>query len=182
MTKTDAVTPRTASGSPNVGLFVGFNLPIYQKKYQAGVCEAQERALADAKLYEAQRDETNSEIKDFFTQAKVQQDVLSLLRDGILPRARQTLALAKTDYENQNVDIATVLSAQRELLQVEVQVSQVEAELGKAMASLERAVGGQINQRTLESTPAEEGAETSPSPPAASSPFRPTAPPANPEQ
>jgi outer membrane protein, heavy metal efflux system len=182
MTKTDAVTPRTASGSPNVGLFVGFNLPIYQKKYQAGVCEAQERALADAKLYEAQRDETNSEIKDFFTQARVQQDVLSLLRDGILPRARQTLALAKADYENQNVDIATVLSAQRELLQVEIQVAQVEAELGKALASLERAVGGQINQRTLESTPAEAGAETSPSPPAASSPFRPTGPPADAER
>src|SRR5262249_30613117 len=69
MTKTDAVTPRTASGSPNIGLFVGFNLPVYRKKYQAGVCEARERAIADAKLYEAQRDETASEIKDFLTQA-----------------------------------------------------------------------------------------------------------------
>jgi outer membrane protein TolC len=181
MTKTDAVTPRTASGSPNVGLFVGFNLPVYQKKYRAGVCEAQERAIADAKLYEAQRDETNSEIKDFLTQAKVQQDVLSLLRDGILPRALHTLDLAKSDYENQNVDIGTVLSAQREVLQVEIQAAQVEAELGKALASLERAVGGQVNERTLETTPAEEGAETSPPPPAAFSPLRPTAPPAEPE-
>src|SRR5262249_30988129 len=125
MTKTDAVTPRTASGSPNIGLFVGFNLPVYREKYQARVHEAKERALADAKLYEAQRDETNSEIKDFFTQAKVQQDVLGLLRDSILPRARHTLDLAKTDYENQTVDIATVLSAQREVLQVAIQVAQV---------------------------------------------------------
>jgi outer membrane protein TolC len=145
MTKIDAVTPRTASGSPNVGLFVGFNLPVYHKKYQGGVCEAQERAIADAKLYEAERDETGSEIKDFFTQARVQQDVLSLLRDGILPRAEHTLDLAKSDYENHNVDIATVLSAEREVLQVKIQIAQIEAELGKALASLERAVGCQIN-------------------------------------
>jgi len=34
-----------------------------------------------------------------------------------------------------------VLSALREMLQVELQVAQVEAELGKALAALERAVG-----------------------------------------
>jgi outer membrane protein TolC len=146
MTKTDAVTPRTASGNPNIGMFVGFNLPVYHKKYKAGVLEAQERALADTKLYEAQQDETNSAIRDFLTQARVQQDVLSLLRDGILPRARHTLELAKSNYANQNVDIGTVLSAQREVLQIEIQAAQVEAELGKALASLERAVGCQIHE------------------------------------
>ena len=78
--KTNAATPRTASGSPNVGLFVGFNLPVYHNKYRAGVCEAQERALADAKLYEAQRDETYSEIQDLMIQARVQQNVLALLQ------------------------------------------------------------------------------------------------------
>ena len=98
MEKTNAVTPRTASGFPNVGLFVGFNLPVYRDKYRAGVCEAQERALADAKLYEAQRDETCSEIQDFMTQARVQQDVLALLRDSILPRTKETLELARSDY------------------------------------------------------------------------------------
>ena len=140
MTRTDAVS-RTAGGMPNIGLFVGFNVPIYRKKYEAGVREAQERSRADAKLYEAQLDETHAEVKDLFTQARVQNDVLALLRESILPRARQTLELARTDYENQNVDIATVLSAQREVLQVAIQVAQVEAELGKALASLERAVG-----------------------------------------
>ena len=44
MEKTNAVTPKTASGMPNLGLFVGFNLPVYHKKYQAGVFEAEERA------------------------------------------------------------------------------------------------------------------------------------------
>ena len=50
MEKTNAETPKTASGQPNVGLFVGFNLPIYHKKLAAGVQEAQARAAADGQL------------------------------------------------------------------------------------------------------------------------------------
>ncbi len=164
MEKTNAVTPKSAGGFPNVGLFVAFNLPVYRDKYRAGVCEARERALADAKLYEAQRDETLAEIKDFAAQARAQQDVLSLLRDSILPRTRRTLELATSDFARANVDSATVLSAQRELLQVELQIAQAEGELGKALASLERAVGCQINE-----TPPEVAAPgpTRPAPPEA---------------
>jgi outer membrane protein TolC len=66
------------------------------------------------------------------------------------PYAEHALELARSDDESQNVDIATVLSAQREMLQVEIQIAQVEAELGKALASLERAVGCQVNDRAPE--------------------------------
>lgn len=145
MEKTNAVTPRSASGFPNVGLFVAFNLPVNRAKYQAGVCEAKERALADARLYEAQRDETLAEIKDFSAQARAQQEVLGLLRDGILPRTEETARLARSDYAKGNVDYATALSAMRELLQVRLQIAQVEGEKAKALAALERAVGCQIN-------------------------------------
>jgi outer membrane protein TolC len=179
MEKTNATTPRTASGFPNVGLFVGFNLPVYHAKYRAGVCEAQERAIADAKLYEAQRDETYSEIQDLLTQAKVQQNVLALLRDSILPRTKEAMGLARSDYAKGNVDYATVQSALREVLQVQLQIAQIEAELAKALAALERAVGTEINQHPP--APIPESAATStpttpPPPPASSGPFRPTIP------
>ncbi len=177
MEKTNAVTPRTASGNPNVGLFVGFNLPVNRAKYRAGVGEARERSLADAKLYEAQRDETYSEIHDFMVQAKVQQNVLTLLRDGILPRAEQTLELAGKDFALSNVDLPTVLSAQRETLQVQVQIAQVEGELGKALASLERAVGCQINEHPPTSTPNPDPLPSPIPPPSSeSSPFQATTP------
>ncbi len=167
MEKTNAVTPRTASGNPNVGLFVGFNLPVNRAKYRAGVGEAQERTIADAKLYEAQRDETYSEIYDFMTQARVQEGVRKLLAEAILPRAEQSLELTGKDYAAGNVDLPSLLSAQREALQVRVQVAQVEGELGKALASLERAVGCQFNEHP----PAIPGP---PPPPTESGPFRPS--------
>jgi outer membrane protein, heavy metal efflux system len=175
MEKTNAQSPRTAGGFPNVGLFVAFNLPVYRNKYRAGVSEAEERAHADAKLYEAQMDETMSEIQDLMVQAKVQQDVLSLLRDSILPRTRQSLNLARSDYAKSNVDYPTLLSALREVLQIQLQIAQVEAELGKALASLERAVGSQINEHPPASAPDRGRSATPappPEPPAAGSPFR----------
>ena len=153
MEKTNAMTPKTASGMPNVGLFVAFNLPVYRDKYRAGVCEAQQRALADAKLYEAQRDEAASEIQDFMVQVKTQQGVLALLRDSILPRTKESFELARSDYAKGNVDYATVLSALREVLQVRLQIAQVEAELGKALAGLERAVGCEINEHPPAAAP-----------------------------
>jgi outer membrane protein, heavy metal efflux system len=56
------------------------------------------------------------------------------------------LNLARSDYVNQNVDYPTLVSASWELLQIQLQIAQVEAELGKALASLEPAVGSQINE------------------------------------
>jgi outer membrane protein TolC len=177
MEKTNAQSPRTASGSPNVGLFVGFNLPVYQRKYQAGVCEAQERAMADTKLYEAERDEAFSTIQDLMVQARVQQNVLGLLREQILPRAHQTLTNAIGDYGKASVDFATPISALREVLQVQLQIAQVDAELGKALAALERAVGCEINEHPL-GAPAGAAATEGPEPRSSgeTSPFRPIAP------
>ena len=152
MEKTNASSP-IAGGMPNVGMFVGFNLPVYRNKYRQGVCEAEERMLADAKLYEAQRDETSSEIQDFTAQVKTQQNVLALLRDNILPRTRKTFDLSRSDYAKSNVDYATVQSALREVLLIEIQIAQIEAELGKALAALERAVGGEINAHPPAASP-----------------------------
>jgi outer membrane protein TolC len=182
MEKTNAVTPKTAAGMPNVGLFVAFNLPDYRDKYRAGVFEAQERLLADAKLYEAQRDETSGEIQDFMAQVRAQQGVLTLLRDSILPRTREAFDLSRSDYAKGNVDYATVQSALREVLQVQIQIAQVEAELGKAVASLERAVGCEINAHPpVPSAAADSTPMPAPAPPPAAnpSPFRPAPPPAD---
>ena len=148
MEKTNAQTPLTAGGMPNVGLFVGMNLPVYHKKLAAGVHEAQARAAADAQLYLAERDQAHRDIKDFLVQARAQQSVLALLRRSNLPNAKRILELTAGDYRagNAGVDYLSLISAWRELLQVELQIAQTESELGKTLASLERAVGVQLNE------------------------------------
>jgi len=143
MEKTNAMSP-TAAGMPNVGFVVAFNLPIHKAKYHAGVHEAQERALADAMLLEAQNEEAAGDIQDSLVQVKTQQGVLTLLKESIEPRTLDTFELARSDYAKANVDYGTVQSALREKLQVGLQIALVEAELGRAMTNLERAVGCEL--------------------------------------
>ncbi|MDG3004530.1 TolC family protein [Paludisphaera mucosa] len=187
MERTNAVTPATAMGMPNVGLFVGFNVPIYHKKLRAGVHEAVARANADAQLYEAERDQAHREVRDALVSAKTQQNVLGLLRRVNLPSARRVFELTRSEYQadKPGVDYLTLLTSWRERLQVELQIAQVEAELGRSLARLERAVGSRLNEQPpspelLESaspTPAPAPAPEADSPPPTStSPFREPAP------
>jgi outer membrane protein TolC len=174
MEKTNALTPKSAGGMPNVGLFVGMNLPVYHKKLAAGVCEAQARAAADRALYEAERDQSRRDIKGLFAQARAQQNVLSLLRKNNLPLAERVLRLTSGEYRANvaGVDFLSVISAWRDLLQVELQVDQIESELGKTLASLERAVGVQLNEHPVDPTSlAAPPPGRAPAPPAGASPF-----------
>ncbi len=168
MEKTNAQTPKTAGGFPNVGLVVGFNLPVYRQKLEAGVVEAEARAVADARLYESERDATYREVKDLLTQSRTQRDIIELFRSSILPRSEQALKLATSDYQLGNVDYVTLMTAWREVLQIQLQIAQVESELGKALASLERVVGVQLNTH-----PPEPAAVPTPPRPDAPGPFRP---------
>lgn len=135
----------TALGNPNVGLFVGFNVPIYRGRLAAGVREAQARVGADRALYEAELAESHRDVKDAYVQADVQRRVIGLLKSTNLPGARQVLETTANDYRagNPGVDFLSVIRAWRELLQVELQLAELEAELGKSIAALERAVGTQ---------------------------------------
>ncbi len=162
--------PGVARGTPDLMFFLAFNLPVYRKKVDAGVVEAQARAMADAKLYDAERDSAYREVKDLFSQAQSQRNILGYYQKDILPKARQALETATSGYANEKVDFPTVLTAWREVLQIQLQVAQVESDLGKALASLERAVGSQINEHPIAETaepaaaPAGPNPSTSPSP------------------
>lgn len=180
MQKTNAMTPETAGGMPNIGLFVGFNLPIYRKRIAAGVQEAVARASANAELYEADRDQTLRDVKDLFNQVKVQQNILGLLRRTNLPNSQLVLKNTASDYRAGNVDYLSLISAWRDVLQVELQITQIEAELSKSIASLERAVGIQISESPMDIkaiTPEPASVPASPPPvPATVSPFEKAAP------
>lgn len=148
MSERGAMVGQAADGMPNLGMFIGFNLPVYRAKLAAGVCEAQARVAADTALYEAERDQSHRDVKTLYGQARSLANVTELLRRANLPAARQVLELTAGDYRSgaAGVDFLTVLSASRDLLQIDLQVAQLEAELGKTLASLERAVGAQLNE------------------------------------
>ena len=148
MQKTNAIQPQTAMGVPNIGLFVGFNLPVYRAKIAAGVAEAQARTAADRALYEAEKNQSRRDIRTLHNSVKVQRQVLKLIQDTNLPNTRRILESVESDYRSgkAGTDVLSMLSASRDVLAVELQIAQVETELAKSSASLERAVGMRLTQ------------------------------------
>lgn len=179
MSREDAMS-EMADGRDNFGLVVGFNLPIYRDKLAAGVREAEARTVAEARRYEDLRDETYESIKELFAEVEARREVLGMFREGYLPRSQQALEVATSDYQTGALDFITLITAWREVLQVELQIVRLEAELGRALAALERVVGVQIQQHPAEiagpelATP--EPVDDLPAPPPTTteeSPFRP---------
>ena len=161
MTRRDAMDP-LADGSDNVGFTVGFNLPIYRKKLDAAVCEAQARALADARQYDFDRDQTYGEIKELHAEALARRETIDLLKDSILPRSEQAREIAARDYATGSLDFLTLNSARQDVLRIQLEVARIEADLSKTLASLERAVGVELNGRPTE--PAEPRQSAGPHP------------------
>jgi outer membrane protein TolC len=166
MTRRDAMSDR-ADGKDNYGLTVGFNLPVYRGKLDAGVREAQARAVADARRFEDLRDATYQEVKDAFADATTRREILGLFRDTYLPRSKQALESAATDYRAGKLDFLTLITAWREVLDVEVQIARLEADLGRALAMLERSVGTQLADSDPAALRSLEETAPPPAPPAA---------------
>ena len=149
MTTRNAVDP-LADGLDDVGLYVGFNLPIYRRKLDAAVCEAQARTLTDARQYEYDRDQVYAEIRELYAEAEAQRDTNDLLENNILPKSEQALEVARKDYAAGDLDFLTLNTARQEVLRLRVQVARLKADLNRTVASLERAVGAKLNEQSPE--------------------------------
>ena len=108
---------------------------------------------ADVLQLGATRDKATREVKDLILQARSRRDITELLKERILPRSRQTLEIAAIDYRSGKLDYLSLMTAWREVFQIELKIAQVEAELGKALASLERTINVEITTQRVFANP-----------------------------
>jgi cobalt-zinc-cadmium efflux system outer membrane protein len=141
---TDNALSKTANGENSLGIAFGINLPIWESKLRAGVREAQNRTSENLQLYRASRDETFRDIRQLTVQALAQKEQMDLLRNELVPNARQALALAIEGYKAGNVDPVRVVDNWLQWTNVLLELAGVETSIGKTMASLERFVGRQL--------------------------------------
>lgn len=130
-----------ANGRDAFLLTAGINLPIYQKRLDAGVREAESKAVTSARQYDAEKDQTLEEVKDLFAQATSQRDLLRLFHEQIIPKAEQTLEQSIAAYPVGEVDILQLIDNWRELLRFYVMEKQLQAQLQQTLASIARVVG-----------------------------------------
>jgi outer membrane protein, heavy metal efflux system len=147
LTTEDALS-KTANGENSLGIAFGINLPIWQPKLRAGVREAQNRTLANVRLFQASRDEVFRDIRQLTVQALAQEEQIRLLRQELVPKARQALSLAYEGYRTGIVDPVRVVDNWIQLTNFLLDLARLETSIGKTMASLERIVGVQLTPLT----------------------------------
>lgn len=139
-TSTAGISP-VANGRDAFLIGATVNLPVYRKRLDAGVREAETRAVASARQYDSVKDQTMEEVKDLFAQAVSQEELLRLFRDEIIPKAQQTLDQSLREYQVAEVDFLQLIDNWRQLLRFHIAEKQLEAQLRQTLASLARVVG-----------------------------------------
>ena len=122
-------------------LSLGMNLPVYRKRLDAGVREAQTRALSNARKYDRLKDETMEGVADLFAKIKSQQETLRLFRDDIIPRQQLAFDQSRDDYQVGKVDFLQMIDNWRQLLRYHIQEKRFETDLQQTLAALARQIG-----------------------------------------
>jgi outer membrane protein TolC len=139
MTTRKAIAP-SADGIDNVTVGMSFNVPLYRKRLDARVREAEAQAVASAREYDELRDETMRDVKSLFAQATSQQEISRLLRESIVPKNQQALEISMREYSVGTTSYVQMIDNWRELLRSQILQQQVDAQLRQTIASLARAV------------------------------------------
>lgn len=133
-----------ANGDDPVLAGFSVNVPIYRTRLEAGVREAESRVVASTRQYDSLRDRTAESVKDLYTQAISQYDLVKLFRDDIIPKAEQTLEISQSDYQVGEADFLTLIDNWQQLLRFQIAYHRLESQLQQTLAALERVVGGQL--------------------------------------
>lgn len=139
-TSSDGISP-VANGDDAFMLTLGMNLPVYKKRIDAGVREAQTRAQANTRKYDRLKDETMEGVADLFAKIKSQQENLRLFRNDIIPKQKLTLEQSIDDYQVGKVDFLQMIDNWRQLLRFHIAEKRFETDLQQSLASLARQIG-----------------------------------------
>jgi outer membrane protein, heavy metal efflux system len=142
-TSTSGISP-VANGEDPVLLGFSVNVPIYRTRLDAGVREAESRVVASTRQYDSLLDRTAESVKDLYTRAISQYDLVKLFHDDIIPKAEQALEISRSDYQVGELDFLTVIDNWQQLLRFQIAYHRVESQLQQTLAALERIVGGQL--------------------------------------
>jgi outer membrane protein, heavy metal efflux system len=138
----------------DVGGGVSFNLPwLNGKKYRAEEAEAQHEVDAASTALVSAQTEAVGLLRNQLQKIETLHHHMELYRDNLLPTARRTVDSYRADYEGNKTTLLTLLSAQRDLFDLEKMYYQDLGDYQIAQAELEALVGlGQKNSAVGKST------------------------------
>ena len=137
---TNVISP-VANGHDNINFTLGVTLPIWRDKINAGIREAAHARTSTTNRREAERDKLRGQLRRQLAAADAAIERLSLFRDRLIPRTKNTLEIATADYQGKKTDFTDLIDIYQELLAYQVQVARTKATLASSLARIERTVG-----------------------------------------
>ncbi|MGH8267923.1 MAG: TolC family protein [Steroidobacteraceae bacterium] len=127
---------------PMVG--VSISVPLDQGKYRATIETARAEARRAASTLEDVRASLLADLSAAYASAKEAAQSVALYRDELVPLARTTLEVARTDYGSGRGDFLSVLTAEQHRLNTELTLARMQSEYFQRLAELERASDGGV--------------------------------------
>lgn len=125
---------------PMVGVTI--TVPIDQSKYRAAIDAARAEAHRAASTLADQRSSVLADLAAAFASARQSAQSLVLYRDELVPLARETLEVARSEYASGRGDFLNVLTAEQRRLDTELGLARMQSEYYERLAELEQASGG----------------------------------------
>ncbi|HEY4968600.1 MAG TPA: TolC family protein [Steroidobacteraceae bacterium] len=125
---------------PMVG--VSITVPIDQGKYRAAIEAARAQAHRAASTLKDQRASVLADLAADYASLHETVQSLALYRDELVPLARATLQVARTDYASGRSDFLNVMTAEKHQLDTELGLARLKSEYYRRLAELDRASGG----------------------------------------
>ncbi|MEO7166465.1 MAG: TolC family protein [Chthoniobacterales bacterium] len=120
---------------------ISVSVPLWFGKLKAEEREATKRLEQSRALAADARNNVEADVQGAWFRAQLAHDQLLLYRQTLLPQAEQSFGSTQAGYESANTNFIDLLDSERALFALRLGTVMSEADLARAMASLERAVG-----------------------------------------
>jgi outer membrane protein TolC len=123
---------------------INVNVPIYRRKLNAAVSEAQFKLAQRQAEYRQKVADVQFDVESAYAQVAESRQAIQIYRAKLLPAAENTVNTARTNYDVGKTNFLNLLTAQQQLLMQREQYQQALATYNSRLADLERAVGGPL--------------------------------------
>lgn len=131
---------------PVIAMF-SINLPIWYSKYRAGENEARMRYVAALKQRSERENSLIADLKMVLYNFRDTERKISLYRDALIPKAKQSLDVIKESFVVGGTDFLDVIDAERTLLEFQLSFERALASRAQRLAQLEMLIGKEIPRK-----------------------------------
>ncbi len=145
--ETDPAAMPENSGNDAVMVLAGATLPIWGGAYEAEQKEARAESAALRAHGQAARDQAAAELEKALSDVRDAARRAKLHRDTLLPQAEMVYGSGLGAYQVDRTTLASVIMAQRDLLEIQSGLDRALADHAVAWARLEEIVGRRVSSR-----------------------------------